>query len=208
MFAQYDVKQVTDHCVIMHTKGWLYCWLSKHDSSVEFAQGLVKSFQKNPIYEELRKSDEIFFNLIFTRGDKKTTIVLGFNPRSLPGMFLFKQTLQWAKINGLSLEIAPNITTDDSETRQLLVDLDLSQSHLGVLKDAGKVTQNISHGTQMQRTSERQARSLSRPKSKNPSEIWEKAVGTAPNGKVIAKHIGKALKQAVLFLKDLLGGNK
>jgi hypothetical protein len=49
-------------------------------------------------------------------------------------MSLFKQTLQWAKINGLSLEIAPNITTDDGETRQLLVELGLSQSHPGAIK--------------------------------------------------------------------------
>jgi hypothetical protein len=134
MFAQYDIKQVTDHCAIMHTKGWLYCWLSKHNSSVEFGQGLVKSLQKKPIYETIRKSDEIFFNLLFTRGDKKTAIVLGCNPRSSQGMSLFKQTLQWAKISGLSLEIAPNITTDDGETRQLLVELGLSQSHPGVIK--------------------------------------------------------------------------
>jgi hypothetical protein len=128
MFAQYDIKQATDHCAIMHTKGWLYCWLSKHNSSVEFGQGLVKSLQKKPIYETIRKSDEIFFNLLFTRGDKKTAIVLGCNPRSSQGMSLFKQTLQWAKINGLSLEIAPNITTDDGETR---IRARLKQSHSG-----------------------------------------------------------------------------
>jgi hypothetical protein len=49
-------------------------------------------------------------------------------------MSLFKQTLQWAKISGLSLEIAPNITTDDGETRQLLVELGLSESHPGAIK--------------------------------------------------------------------------
>lgn len=134
MFAQYDIKQVTDHCAIMHTKGWLYCWLSKHNSSVEFGQGLVKSLQKKPIYETIRKSDEIFFNLLFTRGDKKTAILLGCDPRSPQGMYLFNQTLRWAKIKGLSLETAPNITTDDREARQLLVELGLSQSHRGAIK--------------------------------------------------------------------------
>ena len=208
MFAQYDVRQVTDHCAIMHTKGWLYCWLSKHNSSVEFGQGLVKSLQKGPIYEKLRTSDEIFFNVLFTRGDKKTAIVLGCNPRSSQGMSLFRQTLQWAKISGLSLEIAPNLTTVDGETRQLLVELDLSQSHPGTIIDAAKVTQNVSHGTQIQPTSERQARPLSHLRFKQQSEVLEKAVGTAPNGKVTAKHVGKVLKQAVLFWKNLLGRKK
>ncbi len=134
MFAQYDMRQATDHCAIMHTKGWLYCWLSKHNSSIEFGQGLVKSLQKKPIYETMRKSDEIFFNLLFTRGDKKTAIFLGCNPRSSQGMFLFKQTLRWAKTNGLSLEIPANITTDDDETRHLLVELGPSQSHPGAIK--------------------------------------------------------------------------
>jgi hypothetical protein len=49
-------------------------------------------------------------------------------------MSTFKKTLRWAKLNGLSLEIGPNIMTDDSEARQLLVELGLSQAHPGMDK--------------------------------------------------------------------------
>jgi hypothetical protein len=39
------------------------------------------------------------------------------------------------KANGLSLEIAPNIATVDSELRQLLCELGLSRAHPGVVED-------------------------------------------------------------------------
>ena len=142
MFAQCNINQATDQCAIMHAKEWLYCWVSKHNSTVEFTQGLVQNLQKTPIYETIRESEEVFFSLLFTQGDRKTAIVLGCNPRSSDGVAIFKKTLRWAKLNGLSLEIAPNIVLDDGETQRLLVELGLSQAHPGVAKTIPSVKES------------------------------------------------------------------
>ena len=134
MFVQWDVDQATDKCAIMQVEGWLYCWLSKHNTSSELTHELVKSFQEEPIYATFRESEDIVLNLLFTKGDRKTSILLGCNPRSSDGMSMFKKTLHWAKPNGLSIEIAPNIQVDDAETQHLLLELGLSQSTPGAIK--------------------------------------------------------------------------
>lgn len=113
MFLQLDVNQATDHCAAIHVKGWLFCWLSKHGSSTEFPQQLISSMRSAPTYDTIRDREDVFFSLIFTTGDSKTTVVLGCNPSSPRAMSVFKQTLQWAKLIGLSIEIAPNRTDYD-----------------------------------------------------------------------------------------------
>ena len=64
MFAQCTVEQATDECAVMHTKGWLFCWVATHNSSVEFAQGLVKTLREVPIYETIRESQDLLFSLL------------------------------------------------------------------------------------------------------------------------------------------------
>ena len=134
MFLQLNVNQATDHCAAMHVKGWLFCWLSKHGSSTEFTQQLISSMRSTPTYDMIRDSEDVFFSLIFTAGDSKTTVVLGCNPSSPRAMSVFKQTLQWANPSGLSIEIAPNRTDYDEQTRHLLAELGVSPVHPGSLQ--------------------------------------------------------------------------
>lgn len=140
MFVQCNVNQATDECATMHMKGWLFCWLSKHNCPAEFAQGLVQSLQKTSFYETIRVSEDVFFSLLYTAGDHKTAVVLGCDQRSSEGMSTFKRALQWAKLNELSLEIAPNITDYDEQTRHLIADLGLSTAHPAATKSAAPST--------------------------------------------------------------------
>lgn len=144
MFVQCNVDQATDHCAAMHVKGWLFCWLSKHNTPVEFSQGLVQSLRKTPIYETIRVSEDLSFSLLYTAGDHKTAVVLGCDPRSSEGMSTFNRTLEWAKLNELALEIAPNITDYDEQTRHLLAELGLSTAHPGALKTCAICGETVS----------------------------------------------------------------
>lgn len=169
MFAQCNINQATDQCAIMHTKGWLYCWVAKHNSSVEFAQGLASNLQKETIYETIRESEEIFFSLLFTQGDRKTAVLLGCNPRSSAAMSTFKKILRWAKLNGLSLEIRPNINTDDAEATQLLVELGLPQAH----PSGGKGTSSAKEGQK----AESHQHELENTKETPKVPFWKKLFG-------------------------------
>lgn len=57
------------------------------------------------------------------------------------------------------------------------------------LMDAAKVVGNVSHGTQIAPTTERQARPLSQLPPEQQREAWQLAVDTAPDGKVTARHV-------------------
>lgn len=61
------------------------------------------------------------------------------------------------------------------------------------LMDSVKVIENVDHGQQTP-TSERQARPLARLKPEQQKEAWQKAVDTAPEGKVTAAHVYKIVK--------------
>jgi len=129
MFVQWDASQATDQCATMHVKGWLFCWLSRHNCSVEFTQRLQESLRQTDIYQTIRRSDNVRLGCLYTTGDRKATVILGCDPRSSEGLCAFKRALQWAKVNELSLEIAPNRGDYDEETRQLLTGIGLSTAH-------------------------------------------------------------------------------
>ncbi len=73
---------------------------------------------------------------------------------------------------------------------------DMERRHAYRLIDGYKVTENVSHGTQSIPTSERVVRPLS--KIKDPAEqreVYQRAVETAPEGKVTAKHVEETIKE-------------
>lgn len=73
---------------------------------------------------------------------------------------------------------------------------DMERRHAYRLIDGYKVTENVSHGTQSIPTSERVVRPLS--KIKDPAEqreVYQRAVETAPEGKITAKHIEETIKE-------------
>jgi len=61
--------------------------------------------------------------------------------------------------------------------------------------DSAKVIENVSHGLQIPAPSnERQTRPLARLKPDQQREAWQKAVDTAPDGKITAAHVYKTVK--------------
>lgn len=58
--------------------------------------------------------------------------------------------------------------------------------------NAAEVVENVSHGTQILPESERQARPLTRLDPVEQPVIWQRAVETAPNGKVTAARVEAA----------------
>lgn len=63
------------------------------------------------------------------------------------------------------------------------------------LISAAQINENVKSVTTVTPTSERQTRPLTRLEPEQQSEAWEKAVETAPNGKVTAKHVEKVIKE-------------
>jgi hypothetical protein len=69
------------------------------------------------------------------------------------------------------------------------------------LMDAAQVVENVSHGTQILPTNERQARPLASLPPEQQVQVWQQVVETAPNGKATAasmRPIGLILPSAEL----------
>jgi phage N-6-adenine-methyltransferase len=63
------------------------------------------------------------------------------------------------------------------------------------LMDAADVVENVSRGTQILPTSERQARPLSLLSPKEQADIWEEVVETAPGGKITASFVQEVINK-------------
>lgn len=62
--------------------------------------------------------------------------------------------------------------------------------------DSAKVIENVSHGLQIPApVNERQTRPLARLEPEQQRQAWQKAVNTAPDGKVTAAHVSKVVKE-------------
>ncbi len=67
--------------------------------------------------------------------------------------------------------------------------------HAYRLIEAVGVNENVSHGTQIKPSSERQLRPLSRLEPEQQKKVWKKAVQTSPKGKVTAKHVQEVVEE-------------
>jgi len=65
----------------------------------------------------------------------------------------------------------------------------MERRHAYRLMDAAQAVENVSLGTQILPTSERQARPLTKLEPELQPVAWQRAVETAPNGKVTAAHV-------------------
>lgn len=65
------------------------------------------------------------------------------------------------------------------------------------LIDAAKVNQNVSNWTQTPPTHESQTRPIAHLESDQQKQAWKKAVDTAPNGKVTAKHVEAVVNEMI-----------
>ena len=61
--------------------------------------------------------------------------------------------------------------------------------------DSVKVIENVRHGTQTLPANERQARPLTQLEPELQKEAWTKAVETAPEGRITARHVSKIVKE-------------
>jgi hypothetical protein len=72
---------------------------------------------------------------------------------------------------------------------------EMSRRSAYYLIDAAAVYENVNHGSQILPANERQARPLTALTPSEQQEVWEKAVSTAPNGKITATHITNVVKE-------------
>lgn len=70
----------------------------------------------------------------------------------------------------------------------------IERRHAYRLIDAARVVNNVSHGTQILPTGERQARPLSHLTPQLQREVWPIIVETAPNGHITAGHVESVVK--------------
>lgn len=76
----------------------------------------------------------------------------------------------------------------------------IERRHAYRLIDAAQVVNNVSHGTQILPTSERQARPLTSLTDEQQQVAWWEVVNTAPNGKVTSSHVQRTVDD--LYGKD------
>lgn len=63
------------------------------------------------------------------------------------------------------------------------------------LMDAATVVDNVNHGTQITADNERQIRPLTRLEPEDQALVWQRAVETAPNGRVTAAHVEQTVRE-------------
>lgn len=73
----------------------------------------------------------------------------------------------------------------------------MERRHAYRLMDAAQAVENVSQGTQILPTNERQARPLTELAPELQPVVWQKSVETAPNGKVTAAHVAATAKNFV-----------
>lgn len=73
----------------------------------------------------------------------------------------------------------------------------MERRHAYRLMDAAQAVENVSLGTQILPTSERQARPLTRLEPELQATAWQRSVATAPNGKVTAAHVEATVRTFV-----------
>jgi len=85
---------------------------------------------------------------------------------------------------------------------------DFNRAHAYRLMDSAKVIEIVSPMGDIAPTSERQTRPLARLKPEQQREAWQKAVETAPDGKVTAAHVYKIVKEMTYEPKTQEGGDE
>ncbi len=80
---------------------------------------------------------------------------------------------------------------------------DLSRPHAYRLMESATVMETLSPVGDILPSSERQSRALAKVEPEKQVEVWQKAVETAPNGKVTANHVEKVVKEFTTETKEV-----